>query len=75
MLQATAITAAESKRPTTLSQFFYTHRRVTDLARGPLPSRVVDDLLGTAAGIQKEILATPAANWSEFGAKACLLIN
>lgn len=28
-----------------------------------------------AASIQKEIVDTPAANWAEFGAKACLLIN
>ena len=31
--------------------------------------------LEAAAGIQKQIVGTPAANWIEFGAKACLLIN
>ncbi|UGX98332.1 hypothetical protein G6321_00025725 [Bradyrhizobium barranii subsp. barranii] len=74
MQPATSITATESTRPT-VSQLNFAHRKITDLARGPLSARAADDLLDTAARIQKEIVATPSASWSEFGAKACLLIN
>ncbi|MGX9430281.1 hypothetical protein [Bradyrhizobium sp. LeoA1S1] len=74
MQQAAPMLTTESDRPT-VSQLLYTHRKTTDLARGPLPSRVVDDLRGTAYGIQKEIVATPAADWSEFAAKVRLLLD
>jgi hypothetical protein len=74
MQHPTAILATESDRPT-LSQLLYTHRRLTDLARGPLSARAVDDLRGTAYGIQKEVVNTPAANWAEFGAKVRLLFD
>jgi hypothetical protein len=35
----------------------------------------LDGLLEAAATLQKEVVVTPAGTWSEFGAKACLLIN
>ncbi|MBB4259705.1 MULTISPECIES: hypothetical protein [unclassified Bradyrhizobium] len=44
-----------------LSHLIMSHRTAADL--------------DAAAGIQKEIVDAPAANWAEFGAKACLLIN
>jgi hypothetical protein len=62
------------RRPS-VSQLVFTHTKITDLARGPLSSRAVDDLLGTEYGMQKEIVATPAADWSEFGAKVRLLFD
>ncbi|MCP3400231.1 hypothetical protein [Bradyrhizobium sp. CCGB20] len=44
-----------------LSHLIMSHRTAADLE--------------AAANIQKEIVSTPAASWSEFGAKACLLVN
>jgi hypothetical protein len=74
MRQATSILTTESDRPS-ISQLAFTHEKVRNLARGPLLASTVDDLLGTAAGIQKEIVDTPAADWSEFGAKVRLLFD
>ncbi|UEM08314.1 hypothetical protein J4G43_026245 [Bradyrhizobium barranii subsp. barranii] len=73
MLQAASFPSAE--RPTTLSQFFYTHRRLTDLARGPIPSQIVEEMTRTARGIAERILKAPAANWRELSEKAILLLN
>ncbi|MEY9137193.1 hypothetical protein ACVIWV_009344 [Bradyrhizobium diazoefficiens] len=59
-----------AERPTTLSQFLYTHRRLTDLARGPLPSEIVEEMTHTACGIAEKILEAPAADWRELSKKA-----
>ncbi|AJA63271.1 MULTISPECIES: hypothetical protein [Bradyrhizobium] len=57
---------------TTISRLVSTHRDITELARAPMP---LDALLDVASGIQREVVGTPSADWAEFGAKACLLIN
>ncbi|MCP3412720.1 hypothetical protein NLM16_01245 [Bradyrhizobium brasilense] len=63
-----------SDRPT-VSQLVLAHRNTTEMARGPLPSGVANALDDTACEIQKAIVATPAADWREFAAKACLLVD
>jgi len=69
---ATPVT--ESDRPT-LSQLLYTHRRLTDLARGPLPRQIVDEMTNTACGIAEKTLEAPAADWRELSKKALLLLD
>lgn len=74
MRQATSI-AATGSEPTTLSQYLYSHRRLTDLARGPLPSQIIEEMTNTACGIAERILEAPAADWRELSKKALLLID
>lgn len=74
MPQATTIASTESDR-TTLSQFLYTHRRLTDLARGPLPSQIVEEMTDTACGIAERVLDAPAADWRELSKKALMLLD
>jgi hypothetical protein len=75
MQHAVAVSAAYSEEPTTLSQYMYTHQRLTDLCRGPLPCDIVDQMTQTACGIAERILEAPAADWRELSKKAVLLID
>ena len=61
--------------PTTLSQFLYTHQKLMNLARGPLPSAVVDEMVNTACGIAEKIVEAPAVDWRELSKKALLMIE
>jgi hypothetical protein len=74
MQQAASVLTVESDR-TTLSQFLYTHRRLTDLCRGPLPGEIIEQMTQTAYGIAEKILEAPAADWRELSEKALLLLN
>ncbi|PDT72634.1 hypothetical protein [Bradyrhizobium sp. C9] len=69
-----AATSVLVDRPT-VSHLILAHRNTAEVARGPLLSGVANALNDTACEIQKAIVATPAADWPEFGAKACLLVN
>lgn len=61
--------------PTTLSQFLYTHEKLRNLARGPLPSQIVDEMVHTVCGIAEKVLEAPAADWRELSKKALLMIE
>ncbi|WP_407122715.1 hypothetical protein [Bradyrhizobium sp. STM 3561] len=64
-----------AERPTTLSQFLYTHEKLRNLTRGPLPDIVIEEMTQTACGIAERILEAPAADWRELSKKALLLLD
>jgi hypothetical protein len=75
MTDSTTAATTDDYDGTPLSQFLYTHQRLTNLARGPLPSAIVDEMLHTACGIAEKILEAPAADWRELSKKVLLLLN
>ncbi|WP_225644300.1 hypothetical protein [Bradyrhizobium australafricanum] len=62
-------------RATSLSQFLYTHEKLRNLTRGPLPRAIVDEMVHTAHGIAVRALDAPAADWRELSRKALLLLD
>jgi cytochrome P450 len=74
MQQPASIPTTSTNLPT-VSQLLYTHRRLTDLARGPLSDSVADEIHETANTVVCEIAGTPSASWHEFAAKVSLLLE
>ncbi|MGY4313104.1 hypothetical protein [Bradyrhizobium sp. JR3.5] len=74
MLQAASL---PSQEPTTtsLSQFLYTHEKLRNLARGPLPRQIVDEMTDTACGIAEKMLEAPAADWHQLVRKVQVLLE
>ncbi|WP_066506035.1 hypothetical protein [Bradyrhizobium macuxiense] len=65
----------QAVKNTSLSQFLYTHEKLRNLTRGPLPSDIVEEMTSTARGIAERILEAPASDWRELCRKALVLLD
>lgn len=72
MPKATVIPIIESAP--SVSQLLYTHRKLSDLARGNLPCRIVDEIVGIVSSLEVEIATRPSANIGEFAVKFDFLL-
>jgi hypothetical protein len=60
---------------TSISQLLYTHEKVCNLARGPIPDAIVDHLRGAASDLVDQVVRTQATSWRELARKAALFLD
>lgn len=66
---------AEIHNSTPLSQLLYTHEKLENLTRGPLPAPIVDQMQQAVHELVLEIGNAPAEDWDEFYRKLKALLG